>query len=272
MAFSVSEAMETKQINYPKCTERSKGMSSNTPPAALSVDSVIKRAWTMFMKSPGIYLGIGAIFGLVNILITVLLSLASSAAGSLLSNITSMVISLLGGAAVVYVSFQDLRGVRVGIKEALTYVFGCFLPLFLVALLSGIGISIGLLLFIVPGLFLICVWIVALPACIAEKLGAVDCLRRSWELTKGYRLTILGIMGVIIVAVILAGAIVTFLAYALIAITDSFVLAVILAGLPSLALALVMSAVLSLISVVLYADLRGAKEGISKESLAELLS
>lgn len=249
-------------------------MSSNTnvPSAALSVDSVIKRAWAMFMKSPGIYLGICFIFGLVNVLITVLLNLASSAAGSLLGNITSMVISLLGGGAVVYVAFQDLRGVRVGIKEALVYVSGCFLPLFLVALLSGIGISIGLLLLIVPGLFLICVWIVALPACVGEKLGAVDCLRRSWELTKGYRLTIFGIIGVIIVVFILLGAIVTFFAYALIAITDSFLLTVIIAGLPFIAIALVLNAMLSLISVILYTDLRGAKEGISKESLAELLS
>lgn len=245
-------------------------MDSNTgaPAATISVGSIISRTWGTLMKKPGVYLGICFVFGLVATLINVGLTLANPMLGSLLGNIISMIINLLGGAAIVYVAFQDLRDVRMGLKEALIYVSGRLVPLFLVALLSGLGI--GMLLLVVPGIFLACIWIVAVPACVVEKLGPVDCLRRSMELTKGYRLTIFGALVVIVVAFIIFGAIATFLGGAVLTMTTSIAVMALTAALLSLVLTLIPSAMLTLITAILYADLRSAKEGISKESLAEV--
>ena len=249
-------------------------MDSNTgaPAATISVGSIISRTWATLKKKPGVYLGISFVFGLVAMLINVGLSLAIPMLGSLLGNIISVIINLLGGAAIVYVAFQDLRDVRMGLKDALVYVSGRLVPLFLVALLSGLGIGIGLVLLVVPGIFLACIWIVAVPACVVEKLGPVDCLRRSMELTKGYRLTIFGALAVIGVAFIIFGAIATFLGGAVLTMTNSIaVLAFIVALLLlSLVFMLIQGAMLTLITAILYADLRSAKEGISKESLAEV--
>ena len=247
-------------------------MDSNTgaPAATLSVGSIISRTWGTLMKKPGVYLGICFVFGLVATLINVGLTLANPMLGSLLGNIISMIINLLGGAAIVYVAFQDLRDVRMGLKEALIYVSGRLVPLFLVALLSGLGIGIGMLLLVVPGIFLACIWIVAVPACVVEKLGPVDCLRRSMELTKGYRLTIFGALVVIVAAFIIFGAIATFLGGAVLTMTTSIAVMALTAALLSLVLTLIPSAMLTLITAILYADLRSAKEGISKESLAEV--
>lgn len=103
-----------------------------------------------------------------------------------------------------------------------------------------------------------------------EKLGPVDCLRRSMELTKGYRLTIFGALVVIVAAFIIFGAIATFLGGAVLTMTTSIAVMALTAALLSLVLTLIPSAMLTLITAILYADLRSAKEGISKESLAEV--
>ncbi|WP_326523294.1 hypothetical protein [Sphingomonas sp.] len=42
----------------------------------------------------------------------------------------------------------------------------------------------GLILLIVPGVLLMLLWSVSLPALAAERIGAIDALRRSWRLAR----------------------------------------------------------------------------------------
>jgi len=58
-------------------------------------------------------------------------------------------------------------------------------PLFLTMLLGGLGVMLGYLLLIIPGIILALMWAVAIPACVLENLGATASLQRSNELTKG---------------------------------------------------------------------------------------
>ncbi|MFL5930902.1 MAG: glycerophosphoryl diester phosphodiesterase membrane domain-containing protein [Gaiellaceae bacterium] len=69
-------------------------------------------------------------------------------------------------------------------------------------IVAGIGIAIGLVLLIIPGLFLLTRWSLVSPAVVVEKRSAGEALSRSWELVKGNSWTMFGI---IIVTVILAG-------------------------------------------------------------------
>jgi predicted PurR-regulated permease PerM len=55
-----------------------------------------------------------------------------------------------------------------------------------VSLLTGIGVGVGLLLLVVPGLVLFARWALAVPAVMIEKRSPVDALRRSRELVKGH--------------------------------------------------------------------------------------
>ncbi|HEX7852383.1 MAG TPA: glycerophosphoryl diester phosphodiesterase membrane domain-containing protein [Sphingobium sp.] len=64
-------------------------------------------------------------------------------------------------------------------------------------LLSSLGIVLGLILLIVPGVMLFTRWAVAVPAMMRENLGATEALGRSADLTKGARWMILG-LGLII--------------------------------------------------------------------------
>jgi hypothetical protein len=69
-------------------------------------------------------------------------------------------------------------------------------------IVAGLGIAIGLVLLIIPGLFLLTRWSLVSPAVVVEKRSAGEALSRSWELVKGNSWTMFGI---IIVTVILAG-------------------------------------------------------------------
>jgi Membrane domain of glycerophosphoryl diester phosphodiesterase len=55
-----------------------------------------------------------------------------------------------------------------------------------VALLTGIGVGVGLFLLVVPGLILFTRWSLAVPAVMLEGRSPRDAMRRSHELVKGH--------------------------------------------------------------------------------------
>lgn len=59
------------------------------------------------------------------------------------------------------------------------------------SILSNIGIIVGLVLLVVPGVILAIRWSIAAPLLIAEELGVTESLSESWARTKGHALTIL---------------------------------------------------------------------------------
>jgi hypothetical protein len=59
-------------------------------------------------------------------------------------------------------------------------------------IVAGIGIVIGFLLLIVPGLFLLTRWALIPALIVIEKRSPGEAFDRSWQLTRGYGWTILG--------------------------------------------------------------------------------
>jgi len=93
-----------------------------------------------------------------------------------------------------YLSFRDLTGPRPGLNENGTRP-GMVAPQalavgFLVILFVGLGFA----LFVIPGIVLITVLCVALPAAVVERPGIRAALRRSADLTEGNRVRIFGLM------------------------------------------------------------------------------
>ena len=85
-----------------------------------------------------------------------------------------------------------------------------FWPYFGMAILSAIGIVVGLILIIVPGLFLLVRWSAASGFVVGAQQGVTQSLGSSWEATKGHGWAIFFaglvlILGIVIAAGIVAG-------------------------------------------------------------------
>ncbi|HEX7245045.1 MAG TPA: hypothetical protein VF245_05705 [Solirubrobacterales bacterium] len=81
------------------------------------------------------------------------------------------------------------------------------LPLIGAGLLAGIGIGIGMILLVVPGLFLLTIWAVIAPAIVVEHRGVIEAFGRSRELVRGNGWQVFGVLFVIFVIVAAVGVV-----------------------------------------------------------------
>jgi hypothetical protein len=111
----------------------------------------------------------------------------------LVGGLVSLVTTYILQGALTRASVDDLSKKGVSIGAALGDGLRYFFPLFIVALLVGLGSIIGLVLFIVPGLFLMVRWAVSAPAALIEREGPTHSIGRSAELTEGHRWAVFGL-------------------------------------------------------------------------------
>lgn len=161
----------------------------------------------------------------------------------------------IGG--VIYAVLRDLDGAKPGFAESQAAGFRLFWPMLGIAILSSLGIGVGMLFLLVPGVFLAMMWSVALPARVAEGPGVGASMHRSRTLTKGYRWPIFALY------LVFAGP--TLVVYAAVIMTitrqdgwagNPFVTLVLLPLLGAL-----VTVVPTVMSPVIYTELKGLKGG-----------
>ena len=81
-------------------------------------------------------------------------------------------------------------------------------PLIAVGILAGIGIAIGFVLLILPGLFLLTIWAVIVPVIVVERAGVFDSFGRSRELVRGSGWQVFGVIVVIFLVSFIVRAII----------------------------------------------------------------
>lgn len=86
------------------------------------------------------------------------------------------------------------------------------LPLIGFGILFAIGVTIGFLLLIVPGLILITFWSVGAPAIVVERLGPIDAFGRSWRLVRGQAWSVFATLLLVLLIVIAVGIVLGILA------------------------------------------------------------
>ena len=101
--------------------------------------------------------------------------------------------------------------------QSVTPVLG---PLIVAGILAGIGITIGLVLLIVPGLFLLTIWAVIAPVIVIERRGALDSFGRSRELVRGHGWQVFGVIVVLFLVQFIITAVLNAIANS---VSDSFV-------------------------------------------------
>ncbi|HYD23901.1 MAG TPA: hypothetical protein VEB68_03830 [Croceibacterium sp.] len=77
-----------------------------------------------------------------------------------------------------------------------------FLPFIGLSLLSTLGVMLGMIAFILPGLFIMARWSIAQPLLVAGGRGVMPALGESWERTKGLEFQIIGAALVLLIPVI----------------------------------------------------------------------
>jgi hypothetical protein len=107
-------------------------------------------------------------------------------------SVVDLIVGQIVSVTLVYGSMQALRGQRVTVGECISQGMRRLGAALGVAILSGIGIALGMVLLIVPGLILATMWAVAIPAAVIEVTGVTASLSRSQQLTSGRRWRVLG--------------------------------------------------------------------------------
>lgn len=115
----------------------------------------------------------------------------------------SMASLMVAQVAIIHGAFAYLSGKPASFAECLQMGWRRWWRVLLVALLSGLGSMLAMLLLVVPGLILAIRWSVALPVQVVEGGRLRASLGRSAELTKGRRWAIFGLWMVFVVAYLL---------------------------------------------------------------------
>jgi hypothetical protein len=74
-------------------------------------------------------------------------------------------------------------------------------------ILFAIGVGIGLLLLVIPGLILFTMWSVGGPSIVIERVGPIEAFGRSWRLVRGDAWAVFGTLLVVLVIVIAIGVV-----------------------------------------------------------------
>ena len=139
------------------------------------------------------------------------------------------------------------------------------------SLLWAIGVGIGFILLIVPGIILLMMWSVAVPALVVEREGVFAAFSRSAELTKGARWKIFGLSLVLLVIYWLLSLVVGLVGLGTFnAATPGGLTVANLIG--SMVTGTIFNMIWGTIQPSLYVELRQWKEGTSAESLAQVFA
>jgi len=154
---------------------------------------------------------------------------------------------------------------------ALAWYLTRFMPVILAVLIGIVFLFLGgafVVLIVIPLLFIItawllCKWSMIAPVCVVERLDPIECLSRSTELTEEHRWAIAALYAI---SFTIGGAITFAFGFAAEILTYSPVYLILIERFA----AIVPMAFTSVVTAVIYYELRNAKEGISVESLADV--
>jgi hypothetical protein len=174
----------------------------------VDVGGVIRRVFQIYVDQAPVLMPAAAVVFVFTGIIATLLVVASPALALVAVVIDLVAVTLFTGMVVQLVAdVQDgRRDASPGqLLRAAAPVLG---QLILVGIVAGIGVVIGFILIIIPGLFLLTVWSVAAPVVVLERPGVFAALRRSRELVRGNGWQVFGVIFTLYIAVGIASLVI----------------------------------------------------------------
>ena len=166
-----------------------------------------------------------------------------------------LVVAPLITAICIYALRSVAEGGRPGAGESFVSGFEAFTPLFLAVLLAALGIAIGLLLLIVPGVYLAVRWFFVPQAVVLDGARSTRALARSSEVVQGFWWRTFGLVIMVNLAAILPGIVLAAPFTAIASSTDRAVWSMI----GTICAEAVTTPFVALFSTLLYYDLRARR-------------
>ncbi|HEY2439743.1 MAG TPA: hypothetical protein VGI07_05915 [Solirubrobacteraceae bacterium] len=164
----------------------------------ISPGSVISRIWEIYRDQTAVLVGTAAVLFALQLAVLLVLPGASIAITILFWALNvlyqGMVVELV----------QDLESGRRdhSVADLLRSVEPVLLPLMGVSVLYAIGVAIGFVLLIIPGLILLVMWSVVAPVTVVERPGVLAAFARSRELVRGNGWAVFGVIVLLGLAVV----------------------------------------------------------------------
>jgi len=181
----------------------------------VTVGEILGEAWGLYTKFFKRFFVIAAVVYLVVNLLNALVATAfgHGAGITVLLALISTVVSFVGTfwlqGALVY-AVEDVRDGRIDttVQQVFERVRPYLGTLIVAGLLAGLGIAIGFVLLIVPGLVLLTWWCLIVPVVVLEGKPVSEAFSRSRELVRGHGWTVFGAVIVAIIVTAIASGII----------------------------------------------------------------
>jgi len=166
------------------------------------LSGVLGEAWQMYRRFAAHLLAIAFVIYVAAAIIAAVLGLAGIV-GALLAEIVVLFAAFLLQATLVK-AVQDVRDGRadLSIGETVSAAMPYIWSVAAASILAGIAITIGLILIIVPGLWLITIWAVIIPCIVIERTGALNSFGRSRQLVRGHGWHVFGTLVLVFIIMI----------------------------------------------------------------------
>ncbi len=243
-------------------------------PSDFSISNVFSNTFGVIARNAPLFLGLSLIIvGIPQLLIGLVstpatgdpMAILNNPAGILTSGIGYVVflfLSIVLQASLIVASANDLAGRPVNFGACVNRAVSKLFPLIGLGIVVAIGVSIGLIFLVIPGLILYLMWMVAVPAMMVENLGVFESLSRSSALTKGSRWRLVALIVVFIIFTMIVA--IPFGLLSMISPTITIVTSALVSAVNAAVGAAGIAAV--------YIELRGSKEGTSSEQLASVFA
>ena len=168
-------------------------------PQQITPSGVVERIWTLYRAEAGVLVPVAAVLFAIQLAIALLLPIGLALVLSLLF----LVLALLYQGFVVELVAQARAGAGgASAGDLLRAVTPAIGPLLAITIVFAVGVILGFVLIIVPGLMLLTFWSVVVPVEVLERRGVVGSFARSRQLVRGNGWNVFGVIVIVYVAVL----------------------------------------------------------------------
>jgi ABC-type multidrug transport system fused ATPase/permease subunit len=159
----------------------------------ISPGLVVSRIWELYQREAGTLLPVAAVLFAVQFLIAIILPTSFA----VIAILVFWLLAILYQGFVVELVSAAQSNRRTDIGELLTAVTPVLGSLLVISVVFAVGVGIGFVLIIIPGLVLLTIWSVVVPVEVLEHRGILGSFERSRELVRGNGWNVFGVIVIV---------------------------------------------------------------------------